>query len=146
MVVIAYVVPTVAMVKEQELVRQLQLETNLADLRSRVAYDDFLRAEEAKNAGKPVPAGLDTSKTTAEAVALRREVIRLRARVDESLQGARLLKNIAEVGIGMYVFGVILAAWGFRNWYVRLQKPLDEIVRRHALEPPDAGANLESGG
>src|SRR5450756_3074406 len=98
MVVIAYVVPTVVMVKEQELVRQLQLETNLADLRSRVAYDDFLRAEEAKNAGKPVPAGLDTSKTTAEAVALRREVIRLRARVDESLQGARLLKNIAEVG------------------------------------------------
>lgn len=32
------------------------------------------------------------------------------------------------VGYGLALAGGLLATWGFRNWYIKLQKPLDELV------------------
>ena len=36
------------------------------------------------------------------------------------------------VGWALAFAGILMAIWGFRNWYVKLQKPLDEIVRLDA--------------
>jgi hypothetical protein len=36
------------------------------------------------------------------------------------------------VGWGLALAGIVLATWGFRNWYIKLQKPLDELVRLDA--------------
>jgi len=38
----------------------------------------------------------------------------------------------AWAGFALAFAGTLLAAWGFRNWYIRLQKPLDDIVRHDA--------------
>jgi hypothetical protein len=36
------------------------------------------------------------------------------------------------LGWGLAFAGTLMAIWGFRNWYVKLQKPLDDIVRLDA--------------
>jgi hypothetical protein len=36
------------------------------------------------------------------------------------------------VGWVLALAGIVLATWGFRNWYIKLQKPLDELVRLDA--------------
>lgn len=36
------------------------------------------------------------------------------------------------VGYGLAFVGILLATWGFWNWYIKLQKPMDEIIRRDA--------------
>jgi hypothetical protein len=39
---------------------------------------------------------------------------------------------VAWAGFALAFAGSLLAAWGFRNWYIRLQKPLDDIIRHDA--------------
>ena len=82
------------------------------------APDAFRHAEAMADSAKVV---LDSLETHGLAAAERV------ARAEE-----QFFAFFAWAGFALAFAGTLLAAWGFRNWYVRLQKPLDDIIRHDA--------------
>jgi len=58
----------------------------------------------------------------------------------------RLFLGFVKAAFILASVGVFLAAWGFISWYVKLQRPLDAIVRMRAEEIRRGKAEGESGG
>jgi hypothetical protein len=115
-----------------------RLENRLAQIESRPLPHPNLQASPRQTTGIPDASASDASRH-AEATADSAQVV-LDSLETHSLAAAERVAEtekeffafVAWAGFALAFAGTLLAAWGFRNWYIRLQKPLDDIVRHEA--------------
>lgn len=131
----SWVGPAVAYSRFEETVWERQRDLDLLDIQ-RAADSlgkELLATEERTNTSAEHARRLDSLRLRIDSTS--RETVTLMARVREAKAAERWLWIYVALGFVFSVTGFITATWGFRRWYTRLQRPLDEWVKKHGGPP-----------
>jgi len=132
MLLVGFGLPSYTLMRWAATDRLVLTDVRVRSARIGIILKQFQRAEALQKVGanRQANAIVDSARAAKDSFDLTEPEAKARkeARDDER----RFLDVFAQIGIVMAVLGLALAAWGFIMWYLKLQRPLDEIVHREA--------------
>ena len=142
---VCLILPWLGLFREWGAADALDQDSRLAEFRLTVLSERINSLSPAIEAGRRDSAIV--ARVESNGVQLRREreaAVLLRTRTTQIREEIGLLQSLTNVCVVFGTFGLGWSIWGFWRWYTKLQKPLDEIVRRRAEDLRRAATEAES--